>query len=111
MYNMKLGRIISIILLALAFVPSAHADFYRVNVTRITPQSASGDVAIRFQPGKNEKGFRKKAEAMLLGSDPGTNKSLAVLLSAVTNGKEVIIELEFVPSKTTQTILSTGFIP
>lgn len=111
MSTMRLGRIIGITLLLLAFIPCAHADLYKVKVTRITSQSDSGDVDIRFKPGNKEKRFKKTAKAMLLAADPGTNKSLAVLLTVVSTGKEALIELEFIPSKNTQAVISTRISP
>lgn len=111
MSKTQLGRSISIILLMLAFIPSAHAEFYKVKIKKITPQSVSGDVLIEFKPGSTESGFSGKAKAMLLGTDLGTHESLAVLLAAVSLGTEAIVELGFVPSDVTQTIISTGIAP
>ena len=113
MFNIRLvTNITSIALLLLAFTPNAQAEFYNIVIKRITPQSVSGDVVIQFKPGRKEDGFNGKAQARLLGTDLGTNRSLAVLLAAVSLGTEAVIELPAAPSNdVVQTIISTAITP
>ena len=85
-------------LLAFALTTNALADSYRVKIKRIGPESASGDVIIRIKPGTNEHDFTGTANVMLLGSDPGTNRAMATLLTAVTLGTEVFIDVVNPPS-------------
>jgi hypothetical protein len=86
------------LLLGLALSSNALADRFRIKVNRIGPESGSGDVIIQIKPGKNEDEFSGKARVMLLGSDPGTNRAMATLLTAVTLGAEVIIDVTNPPS-------------
>jgi hypothetical protein len=113
MFNIRPVRNITCIaLLLLAFAPNAQAEFYKIVIKKITPQSVSGDVIIQFKPGRKEDGFSGKAKAKLLGTALGTNRSLAVLLAAVSLGTEAVIELPAVPSNdVVQTIISTGITP
>jgi len=74
------------------------ADDFRVKIKKIGPESGSGDVIIQIKPGSNEDEFSGKARVMLLGSDPGTNRAMATLLTAVTLGAEVIIDVTNPPS-------------
>ena len=85
-------------LLGLALTTTALADNYRVKIKRIGPESASGDVIIRIKPGTNETDFTGLANARLIGSDPGTNRALATLLTAVTLDAEVVIDVANPPS-------------
>ena len=108
----KIAKTFGIFLLTLALIPNVQADKYRVQIKMVTPQSDTGDVVILFKPGKNEDGFSGKAKAMLIGTDLGTNKSLAVILTAVSMEKDVIIEVETMPTRDIiQIITSTGFAP
>ena len=90
-------------MLCLAFLgcvlsTNALAENYRVKIKRVGTESASGDVFIRIKPGRNETGFTGTANAMLLGSDPGTNRGLATLLTAASLKAEVIIDVINPPS-------------
>lgn len=111
MSSTRIGKIIGIVFLLMAFIPAAHAEFYKVRIKKITPQSDTGDVIIQFKPGSTEDKFTGKATATLLHADEGSNKSLAVLLAAVSLGSEAILELDNVPSDVDQAILSTGMAP
>ena len=98
----KLLRPIAITLgaafLGLVFTTNALAANYRVKIKRIGPESASGDVIIKIKPGTNEKDFTGTANVMLSGDDPGTNRAMATLLTAVTLGVDVIIDVPDPPS-------------
>ena len=77
---------------------NALADNFRVSIKRITTEPVSGDVIIQVKPGTNEEEFSGKARIMLLGSDPGTNRILANLLTAVALKAEVIIDVTNPPT-------------
>lgn len=98
-------------LLGFALTTTALADNYRVKINKIGPESTTGDVIIQVKPGTNEVEFSGKARVMLVGSDPGTNRALATLLTAVTIGAEVIIDVTNPPSNDDiQVINSTSLI-
>jgi|GEM_PF-3930022 len=84
--------------LGLVITATAVAGNYRVKIKRIGPESASGDVIIKVRPGTNEKDFTGNANVMLMGDDPGTNRAMATLLTAVTLGADVIIDVPDPPS-------------
>lgn len=108
----KTAKSFGIILLTLALVPSAYADNYKVIIKKITQESDSGDVILLFKPGEKEDGFIGKAKGVLLGTDPGTTKSLAIILTASAMEKEVIIEVASMPTNyTIQTITKVAFAP
>jgi hypothetical protein len=102
-------------LFAVGFLFSANsfaaADWYTVKIAQIVPRSASGDVFIQFDPGASETRFTQRSRAVLLGSDTGTNKVMAVFLTAVTLDAEVTILLDNVPTfANVQVVQSTGLV-
>jgi len=107
----RIAKAFSTVMLTLALIPGAYADTYKVIIKKITQKSDSGDVVLLFNPGEKN-GFSGKAKGVLLGTDLGTNKSLAVILTAVSMDKEVIIGMDAMPSNyVTQTITSVGMAP
>jgi NhaP-type Na+/H+ and K+/H+ antiporter len=85
--------------------------YYTVKIAQIVPRSSSGDVFVQFDPGATETRFTQRSRGVLLGSDTGSNKVMAVLLTAVTLGAEVTILLNDVPSfANIQVIQSTGLV-
>jgi len=107
----RIAKAFSTVMLTLALIPGAYADTYKVIIKKITQKSDSGDVVLLFNPGEKN-GFSSKAKGVLLGTDLGTNKSLAVILTAVSMDKEVIIGMDAMPSNyVTQTITSVGMAP
>ena len=105
------ANVLILILLGFVLATNALADKYRARITKITPESATGDVIIQVKPGKNEDAFTGKARVMLVGTDPGTNRALATLLSAVSLNAEVIVEVANPPSSVDiQVITSVGLI-
>ena len=82
-----------------------------MKVAVINPRSASGDVFVQFDPGVSETRFTKRARGVLLGSDTGTNKVMAVLLTAITLNAEITILLDTVPTfANVQVIQSAGLV-
>ena len=84
--------------LGLVMCSHALADNFRVRIKRITTEPVSGDVIIQVKPGTNEEAFSGKARVMLLGSNPGTNRTLANLLTAVALKADVIIDVTNPPT-------------
>lgn len=82
---------IFLVLLNISFATNAFAGTYRVKIIRVSTDAASGDVIIQIKPGKNETDFTGKARAMLVGSDPGTDRAMAVLLTAISLNAEMLI--------------------
>jgi hypothetical protein len=108
----KIAKAFGIFLMTLALIPGAYADSYKVIIKKITQASDTGDVVLLIKPGEKEDGFSGKAKGVLLGTDLGTNKALAVVLTATSMEKEVIIEVETMPtSDVIQTITSVGYSP
>ena len=90
----------ALVLALLGFVSATNvlAENYRVKIKKISPETDSGNVIIQVKPGNNEDGFAGKANVMLVGTDPGTNRALAALLTAVSLNAEVIIDVANPPS-------------
>ena len=108
----RIAKAFSTVLLTLALIPGAYADTYKVIIKMITQKTDSGDVVLLFKPGEKENGFSGKAKGVLLGTDLGTNKSLAVILTAVSMDKAVSLGMDAMPSTyVTQTITSVGMAP
>ena len=99
-------------LFALCFMVTTNsfaADFYTAKITQVVPRAASGDVFVQFVPGTGETRFTGLARGVLLGTDTGTNKIMAVLLTAITLNTDVTLLVDVVPSfATPQVILSAG---
>ena len=97
-----------VLLLALASNANA-ADWYSVKVTQVVPRTDSGDVVVQFVPGANETRFTELSRGIIFGSDAGTNKIMAVLLTSITLDSEVTVQMDNVPSYTpAQAILGSG---
>ncbi len=73
------------------------ADFYVVKLAKVNPRAA-GDVFVQFDPGASETRFTERARGLLVGADPGSNKIMAVFLTAITIGSEVSLLLDNVPT-------------
>ena len=99
-------------IVALCFILTANtfaADFYTAKITQVVPRAASGDVFVQFVPGTGETRFTGLARGVLVGTDTGTNKIMAVLLTAITLNADVTLLLDVVPSfATPQVIQSAG---
>ena len=111
--NMGLRTALALLLFLYAglYSYSVLADNYRVVVKRITPTTTTGDVVVRIKPGKNESNFSGTAKVMLAGNDLGTNRAVAILLTAVSLGAEVLIDVPNPPSSDSlQIINSVGLI-
>ena len=108
----KIATTFGVSLLMLALIPNVQADTYKVDIKKIMHDSVTGDVVLLFKPGEKENGFSGKAKGVLLGTDPSANRSLATIFFAVSHEKEVIIEVETMPtSDVIQTITKVGFVP
>ncbi len=112
MFTLRPVKTVGIALLMLLFSQGAQAEFYTIVIKGITSESVSGDVIVEFRPGKKEDGFNGKAKAKLLGTDSGTSRSLALLITAVSLGTEAVIELPTPPTfDVVQTIISSSITP
>ena len=109
----QLAAMLCLFALGMVVTTSSFAapTWYTVKVTQIVPRSASGDVFVQFKPGASETRFTQTARGVLLGGDTGTNKVMAVLLTAITLNAEITILLDNVPSfANIQVIQSTGLV-
>jgi len=106
-----LARAAVLALLGFALSTNVLADNYRVIIKKISTESATGDIIVRIKPGKNEKDFTGSADVMLVGSDIGASRALATLLTAVSVGSEIIIDVPNPPSlENIQAIISLSLI-
>jgi len=102
-----------LVMLGLLVCTSSFAapTWFKVKITQIVPRSSSGDVFVQFVPGATETRFTGTARGVLLGSDTGTNKVMAVFLTAITLDAELTLLFDNVPSfSNIQVIQSSGLI-
>lgn len=92
------ARIILPALLGVLLSGAVSAANYTVKIKAVRVESISGDVIIQVKPGNKENGFSGKARVMLANADNGTNRALALLLTAVTLNTEVSINVTNPPS-------------
>jgi hypothetical protein len=106
----NLASIFSILALSFMVTTSSFsADFYTAKITQVVPRAASGDVFVQFVPGTGETRFTALSRGILVGTDTGTNKVMAVLLTAITLNTDVTLLMDLVPSfATAQVIQSAG---
>ena len=100
--KMRLSRIpaylLGVITLSLVLTANSFAaDFYVVKLAKVNPRAA-GDVFVQFDPGASETRFTARARGLLVGADPGSNKIMAVFLTAITLGSEISLLLDNVPT-------------
>lgn len=69
---------------------NATAGWYNASVTRVVPY-ADGSARVQILPGEGEDRFTGTARGEILAGDPGANKMLAVILTAISMTKEVSI--------------------
>lgn len=100
------------ILLSLVLCSGVMADTFRVKVKRVTAEAGNGDIIIQVKPGSGETDFTEKSRVMLVGTDPGTDRAMAVLLTAVSLNTEVLIEVANPPSfNDVQIVTSLSLVP
>jgi len=98
-------------LLSTAFSTNVLAQNYRMKVKKVRVESASGDVILQVKPGNKEKNFSGKARVMLIGTDPGTNRAMATILTAVSLQAEITVDVANPPSYVDiQVISSTSLV-
>ena len=102
MTKMRLFKIpaylLGVITLSLVLTANSLAgEFYVVKLAKVNPRAA-GDTFVQFDPGTGETRFTARSRGMLLGTDPGSNKIMAVFLTAITLGSEVTLLLDNVPT-------------
>ena len=87
-----------ITLLSLVLCTGVMADSFRVKIKRVTVEAGNGDIIIQVKPGTGEKDFTEKSRVMLVGTDPGTDRAMAALLTAASLNTEVLIDVANPPS-------------
>ena len=101
----KIGRISCLVTLICVFSFSvASADFFAASIFKITPRSASGDVAVQFISTTNPPQWDGNAKGLVVASEPGANAIIATLLTAMSLGYDVTVEMENTPNNTPQVI-------
>ena len=100
------------ILLSLVLCSGVMADTFRCKVKRVTAEAGNGDIIIQVKPGAGETDFTEKSRVMLVGTDPGTDRAMAALLTAVSLNTDVLIEVANPPSfNDVQIVTSLSLVP
>lgn len=102
---------IAVGLLTLVLVSPAYAAWYTVRVYQVVPRTDSGDVFVQLQPGAAETRFTGTVRGILPGAAAGTNKLMAVMLTAVALDAEITVDMAALPSwETPQVINGAGIV-
>jgi hypothetical protein len=91
-------RTLALAAAGLALSAHVHAANYAVKIKSVRVEAVSGDIIIQVKPGDSEKDFSGKARVMLLGSSTGTNRALALLLTAMSLNTEATINVTNPPT-------------
>ncbi len=103
--------LLGILTLSLMLTANSLAANFTVKIAAVVPRAANGDVVVQFDPGTGETRFTERSRGLLLGDDIGTNKVMAVLLTAITLNSEVTILMDNAPTfKPVQVIQSAGLV-
>jgi hypothetical protein len=104
-----LAKLCAIIVLSAGLASNASAAWFTVKVVQVVPRASGGDVFVQVSPGTGETAFTGVARGIIQGSDEGANKIMAVLLTAISMGAEVTIEMANPPQwNPAQIITSSG---
>jgi hypothetical protein len=97
---------------AMLVTGAAQAAWYEVNVVQVVPRMDSGDVVVQLSSATGAaNSFDGIARGLLVGTEPGTNKMLAVMLSAIALNTTITVDLANAPSSwPPQPILGTGLV-
>ena len=88
----------------------ANAAWFKCRITQITTR-ANGDSVVIFSPGTGEINFTENPRGMVYNADEGDDKILAMILTAISFGYEVNIEMASTPTFTpAQDITAIGMI-
>ena len=99
------------VLLATVLASPSYATWYQATVFQVVPRTSSGDVFVQLKPGPNETRFTGTVRGILPGSEAGTSKLLAVLLTAAALKQPVTIDMPSLPSwDTPQVINGSGLV-
>ena len=87
--------------LSLVLTTNSHAagDWYYVKVTQLITGVNGGNVVVVFDPGATETKFTTWGRGLLPGSEKGSNKMMAMFLTAASLKAEIKIFLDSVPNK------------
>ena len=95
----KIGKISFLVMVICVFsFSTASAGFYEAKVVRVNPISGTGDVNIQFLSVNNE--WSGKARGTVVGDDPGANTIIATILTAISLGYNVTVQMDNVPAWT-----------
>jgi hypothetical protein len=95
----KVGKISCLVMLICVFSFSlASAGFYESSLVKITPISGTGDVNVQFDSVNGE--WSGTARGTVVASDPGANTIIATLLTALSLGYNVTIQMDNTPAWT-----------
>lgn len=103
--NLLKASVMSVLLSSMA-----SADWYRVKVFQVVPRTDSGDVFVQLLPGDTETRFTEKSRGVLLQTEPGANKVMAAMLTAIALNTEITVEMASVPSWGTPQVISAAGI-
>ena len=95
----KIGKISFLVMVICVFSFSvASAGFFEAKITKITPISSTGDVNVQFSSVNGE--WDGTARGTVVASDDGANTIVATLLTALSLGYNVTIQMENTPAWT-----------
>ena len=102
MRSVRLGKIGKISCLAIAICvfsfSVASAGFFESSLVKITPISSTGDVNVQFTSVNGQ--WTGTARGTVVASDEGANTIIATLLTALSLGYNVTIQMENTPAWT-----------
>lgn len=76
---------------------SSGATWYKGSIRQVVPQQ-NGDVVVQVDPGKGESRYSERSRVFIDGTDPGGNKLMATVLTAVALRSEITFNVASVPS-------------
>ena len=102
MQSVRLGKIgkiscLAMLICVLSF-SVASAAWFEASLVKITPRSDSGDVYVQVESARTPAQWDGVARGILDASDPGFNAIMATILTALSLGYNVTIEVPTVPS-------------
>ena len=88
---------------------AAAATWYTGIVTEIVQRSNTSDAVLKIWPGTGEQNFSGLVRVKLNGTNPGSKQILALILTAISMGKEITFSVDGLPSYDVQLdIISVG---
>lgn len=110
---MKKKMMLSVLLFSVMMIFSINAlaaDWYTATVAQVVTRVETGETILQIIPLNTASGFEVKSRLNMLNTDVGANKTLALILTAVSLGKPINVYTASMPTWTTQKLLSASVI-